>query len=188
MPPKPKGGRKGISDEDRHSMLAAVNNKPRDYAILCCVWETACRRNGAAGLKIQDLNIEHKIAMVTEKGDKTSEVYFTDRTVDAMNDWFRIRGENGYEYIFLGRRGPLTKWGIYDVFEKAAIAAGFKNNWSPHPWRHARARYWLKKWMNLALVSQLLGHANISVTVEHYGIFATNELEKAYRAYSGHED
>jgi len=188
MPPKPKNSRKGISKADRLAMMNVVKDKPRDYALLCFVWETACRRDGVARLCQSDLNLLEMTATVTEKGDKSREVYFTERTVEAMQCWFSYRCTHEHEHVFIGKFGPLTEWGIYDIFKKAAKAANVKKRWSPHQWRHARARYWITQGMSLGLVSQLLGHSNVSVTVEYYGQFDDDGLRDAFKRYSSPDD
>lgn len=183
MPPKPKNGKKGVEKADRLAMLEAVKDDPRDLAVLMFVWETGCRREGVAGLMLGDLDLDGRKAVVTEKGNKSREVYFSSRCRDALSSWLSER-ESESESVFVGKRGPLTVWGIYDIFKRAAKAAGVEKNWSPHEWRHARARCWLQNGMSLAHVSQLLGHADVAVTVAHYGIFANGDLQEIFDKYT----
>jgi integrase/recombinase XerD len=181
MPSKDADPRRGISDSDRKAMLNAVKNSPRDYAILMFVWETACRREGVTHLKLDDVNIEEGEAIVREKG-KARTVYFHDDTRYALKKYIDIHP--GGQDLFMGRSGPLSVWGIYNVFKIAAKKANVTIRWSPHQWRHARARHWLKNGMPLKQVSQLLGHTDISVTSAHYGALAQKDLKAAHKKYS----
>lgn len=183
MPPKKRKGKKGIADADREAMLNAVRDDPRDYAVLMFTWETACRRAGVAGLTLTDLELERRTAHVFEKGDKGREVYFTPKGKVALERYLETR-ESGEDEVWLGKEGPLTVWGIYDIFKDAAEKAGVKKKWSPHQWRHARARYWLQRGMSLAHVSQLLGHTDVQVTVEFYGQFTNGDLKEMFDRYS----
>lgn len=181
LPPKVKDPRRGIADEDRLAMLEVTRENPRDYALLSFVWETACRREGVAGLTWPEIDLLLQEAIVHEKGDVRI-VYFEEEGKDALRAYKKIHP--GGKEVFMGRKGPLTPRGVYDVFERAAEKAGVTDLWSPHQWRHARSRYWLKNGMPLKQVSQLLGHSDISVTAEHYSGFAKPDLKDAYHKYS----
>lgn len=181
MPPKETEPRRGIADKDREAMLDVVSDEPRDYAILMFIWETACRREGLVGLTFSKIDLKLQEAIVHEKG-KSRTVYFEEGARDALQAYMKVHP--GGRDVFVGRQGPLTARGIYDVFERAAEKAGVTELWSPHQWRHARARYWSKNGMPLKQVSQLLGHSDISVTASHYADFARPDLKAAYHKYS----
>lgn len=145
MPPKEKDPRRGIADSDRHAMLNITKENVRDHAILMFVWETACRREGVTGLKYQNLDLKAGEAIIHEKG-KSRIVFFQHGTRTALQSYFDVHPEENINRVFVGKCGPLTTFGIYSVFKRAAKKAGVTELWSPHQWRHARARYWLKKW------------------------------------------
>lgn len=180
MPPKKKYPRMGISDSDRLAMLDVTKDKPRDHAILWFVWETACRRAGVASVKLSNIKLDEGEAIVVEKG-KSRTVYF-DKKAKPLRDYLKIHP--GGSYVFIGRVGPLKVSGIYNVFANAAEAAEVTTRWSPHQWRHARSRHWLKNGMPLKQVSQLLGHSSIEVTSAHYSELAQADIKAAHEKYS----
>lgn len=162
-------------------MLEVTEDNPRDHALLWFTWETACRREGLTGLTFADLNVEAGEAIVHEKG-KARTVYFASDYYTPLLRYLDVHP--GGPDLFMGKEGPLGSSGIYSVFRRAAKAADVTEKWSPHQWRHARSRYWLKQGMPLKLVSQLLGHSDISVTAAHYGALAQPDLKEAHKKYS----
>ena len=187
LPRLPKIPRQGILDIDRDSMLEAARSfeRPRDYAILIFAATTGCRENGLATLKVRNLDIENMQALVTEKGMKSRIVFFEEGTKNALIKWLEIRSTASNENVFITREGePLTTSGIYQVFKRIALRAGVRKKWNPHQWRHAFARNFLKNGGDIGILSQLLGHSDIRVTLDHYGGLTNGELQTAHSKYA----
>ena len=188
LPPLPRTTRKGIRDRDRNGILAAVRQKPRDYALLRFVAATGCRVAGVVGLHVGDLEIKRGQATVREKGlggnGKSRQVFFDVATGQALAEWLEVRPDLGSDRVFVGKRGPLTSSGVTQIFKRAAAAAGVKAGWNPHNWRHAFARNFLRNGDDIGVLSQLLGHSGIDVTLRHYGGLDVNDLQAAHQHYS----
>lgn len=176
---------KGITLTDMHKVFAAARGEPRDYALCLFLADTGARVGGVAGLQVSDLDFNSGRALVREKGSKTRTVYLTRRTCNALRHYLGGRHSGP---VFLGLRGragePLKAGGIYQLIERLAARAGVTGRWNPHAWRHGAARGWLKAGANLAQVSQMLGHTDVSVTVKFYGAFVDEELKAAHRKYT----
>lgn len=189
---KPKiKARPGVAFDDMRRMLDAVRDLPRDYAILRFFADTGCRLGGVANLKIDDLDLEHGQAVVTEKGNKTRAVFFTPETSEALSAYLDVRPVSECPFVFVsyrGKIGALKHTGIKRVFNRAAQLAGVKENFSPHQFRHGAARGMLGNGANLAQVAQILGHEDVRVTVKFYGAFATRELKEAHSRYGWMKD
>jgi len=190
FPPTQKRPKAGISDRDRKLMLEISKEIPRDYAILMFAGDTGCRAAGIAGLQFKDLDIDRGRATVFEKGNggngKGRIVYFLSETKVALHAWLSVRPEGG-EFVFTSSRkdgGGLTVSGVYELFKRVAIESKTRGKWSPHQWRHWRARKWAERGMNLGIIAQLMGHTDIKVTSEYYGVFADADLQNAHERYS----
>ena len=184
LPRLPEEPRKGISDNDRDKIIeAARQTGPRDYALVLFLADTLCRVGGLVGLRVFDLDLDAGEALVHEKGDKSRTVFILDDTVDALRAWLKERGDPGSHYVFTGKKGRLSTWGIYQILERLAKSADVKRNWNPHNWRHGGARGMLQRGASLGHVSQILGHSGIDVTNRFYGTFARSELKAAHRKY-----
>ena len=185
LPPLPKTPRKGIPDGDRDAMLSVRESNIRDFAILMFVATTGCRENGIVTLTTCNLDINRMEALVTEKGEKSRMVFFDSKTADALQKWLAIRPTTSADEVFVQKTGKgLTTSGIYQIFKRAARDAGVKKSWSPHQWRHAFARNFLRNGGDIGILSQILGHASIHVTLLHYGGLENKDLQKAHLKYA----
>lgn len=196
---KPKEPPKDISQEDALRILeaAADGGNARDYAILRFLADTGCRVGGIGvnakkrgGLRLRDLHLEpddkgRYRALVREKGRggqrKARFVYFGAQTAQALAAYLEVRPETDSDRVFLGQRvgrpgEPLGSAGIHRMIQRYARGLGIEGHWNPHAWRHAFAHGALKRGLDISIVSQLLGHSGIQVTVESYGIWADEEL------------
>lgn len=184
LPGLPMEPAKGITSADMQKILQAARDNPRDYALCLLLADTGARVGGVAGLVIADLDFISGRAEVREKGSKARTVYLTRRTCRALSDYLGSR-RSGPVFLDDRRRGkPLQSGGIYQVIKRLARRAGVSGRWNPHAWRHGAARGWLKAGANLAQVSQMLGHSDVSVTVKFYGAFVDEELKAAHRRYT----
>lgn len=194
LPPKPKGGRKGIKENDRDLIIHEAQKNPRDYAVVLFLADTACRVAGLAGLKLNRLDMENCQAEVHEKGrggnNKARMVYFGETTKLALGKWLEARPKDTdcpFVFVNSNNRGGvhgLTENGIYQILKRLAKAAGVKEGYNPHNWRHGAARGMIKRGASLSEVSQLLGHTSVSVTGDFYGIFSEEELHESHRTYA----
>jgi len=176
LPRVPKPDPKWISDEDLCRLLKTARAKPRDYAILLFLADTGARLGGLASLTLDRLDLERRRAIVFEKdrgGPKARQVFFGQETAQALKDWLNIRPNlEGDDRVFL-----LRESGVYQVLHRLAQKAGVEGRWNPHAFRHAFARRLVKNGANIGVVSHLMGHSSVTVTVDYYARFAVDELQ-----------
>lgn len=182
-PRLPKQQRKGIKTEAAQRMLDMSRDNVRDYAILLFFRDTGCRAGGIYNLLTDNLDIFNNTAIIREKGDKERTVYYTTETALALAMYNSIR-ENPFDedHFFLSDTShePLTYSGIYQIFKRLAGKAKVKTKFSPHQWRHAAARSWIKAGMNLKIASELLGHSSEKTTGDIYGTLDEEERRHLY--------
>ncbi len=175
--------RRGIDYRDMLSMVRAAQASPRDYALVLLLADTAARVGGVAGLTIKDLDLSAGRAFVREKGSKTRAVFFGPRTAAALAAYIDRR-QTGPVFLSVKGGRRLLEGGIYLALKRLAASAGVKERWNPHSFRHGAARAMLRSGANLAQVSQILGHSDVSVTVKFYGSFVDEELKQLHGRYS----
>ncbi|MBT4457238.1 MAG: tyrosine-type recombinase/integrase [Candidatus Magasanikbacteria bacterium] len=181
----PKPLKKGIPDADRDAMLSVRENNIRDFSILMFVATTGCRIAGVTTLTIDNLDLDCMAALITEKGEKSRTVFFDPMVANALKNWLNVRPSTNAKEVFVQKEGKgLTSSGIYQVFKRAAKDAGVKKNWNPHQWRHAFARNFLRNGGDIGILSQILGHASIHVTLLHYGGLENKDLQRAHLQYA----
>ncbi len=174
--------RKGIEYGDMLKMITAARDSPRDYALVLFLADSACRCGGVASLRVGELELARGRATVCEKGSKSRQVFLQQRTCDALRSYLKGRS-SGPVFLNQWTGRALKPGGIYQVLKRLAICAGVTERWNPHNWRHGAARGMLRRGANLAQVSQILGHSDVSVTVKFYGSFVDDELKAAHTRY-----
>jgi integrase len=154
---KPRAGRPNVSgkvltDAQLEAVLATVAGKRdfrsrRDYAILR-LFLIGPRRGEVAGLAVADLDLDNRTVRLSGKGDAQGErhrlVSFGRKTLLALDDYLMMRERHPLSWrdeLWLGKRGPITGNGIYQIIRKRALQAGLRIH--PHQFRHTFADQWL---------------------------------------------
>lgn len=180
-PPIPKKSPAGILKDDLSKMLetASKTGTPeRDFALVLFVADTGVRLGGVASLTVDRLDVQKRRAIVIEKGrggKKERVVFFSSRAAVALENWLEKRGERDDQRVFL-----LKPHGIYQLFKRLAHKSGITGKWNPHSFRHAYARKLLAEGVSIGVVSHLMGHSNVQVTIDFYGRFSNDELQEIY--------
>jgi site-specific recombinase XerD len=187
LPPKPKLPPRAVDPGDVLAMIEVAD--VRDRAIVSFLAATGCRVGGLCDLRLRDLDLGRNPprAEVREKGrggKKTRVVFFGHATLVALRAWLRMRPESEDDHVFVGQRGRLSESGVYQVLKRLAKRAGVEGRFNPHAFRHGFARGALRNGADLGTVSQLLGHSDVGVTVEHYAQWAVDELGERHSQYS----
>lgn len=184
-PSLPKKSPAGIDENDFVALLEAAQHSPnseRDLAILHFLFDTGARVGGAASLTIENLNLSARRAIVVEKGrggKKERVVFFQPQTAEILHIWLEARTNNPDQRVF-----GLNESGIYQMLERLAKKANIKGRWNPHAFRHGFARRLLSKGISIGILSHLMGHSNVQVTIEFYGRFANDELQQIYDQFA----
>lgn len=181
-PPLPDQPPKALTRADLIRMLNASRCNPRDHAIICFLADTGCRVGGLAGLRIGDLELDRGRAVVHEKGlggqRKSRTVHMVRRTSNALRAWLDVRELPGRSVF------GLKPSGVYQVLERTARRGGVRGRWNPHSFRHGFARGLLDNGADLATVSALMGHSDVSITVRFYARWSDEELHRKHARFS----
>ena len=73
---------------------------------------------------------------------------------------------------------------VLQMLRRLAKRVGVIGRVNPHAFRHGFAREYLRAGGDLASVSDLLGHSQITVTKANYAVFLTEEHREKHEAYS----
>jgi len=185
LPRLPRQIRRGISKADRDRIIMAARSNPRDYAMVLFLADTGCRLAGAVGLTLDRLDISNGQAFVTEKYGDERIVFFTRITAEALQCWLDVRQAN-HRYVFTNTHthAPLGRSGIYMILKRTAMAAGVRDGWNPHNWRHGALRGMLSNGLSLPEVAWIAGHRSVYTTGNLYGTFSENELKSRHKSTS----
>lgn len=188
LPQLPTPDPKAISPENVIKLLKAAKEfsktPVRDRAIIRFLADTNARVAGVAGLMQKSLDLENMLAKIYEKGKggngNMRTVFFRKNTRLAVDEWLKIRPDRSSDKrVFL-----LSESGIYQMLDRMAAKVTLQEEpHNPHAFLHGFAKGVLGQGANLAQVSQMMGHSTVSVTVQYYSQFATQELQKFHARY-----
>lgn len=178
-PPREIPREKAMSDIELETILRWTYPKPRDYALILFLADTGCRAGGAAGLKVKDIDLTRRRAIVTEKGQKTRPVVFGEDCANAIRRWLLVRKFHG-EYVFSRIRTPLQSAQVGQIVRRACLAAGVRSLGS-HSLRHRKGHQFADNKIAPSIAATALGHSNVHVTLEHYYPTDFESAEEALR-------
>ena len=152
----------------------------RDLAILSLLADTGIRRGEIAGVRLDDLNLPEQVVVVTGKTG-TRGVPYGSETATRIDRYLRLRRRHpaaAEPWLWLGRKGRLTVFGIEGVVQARGRQAGLDLN--PHLFRHTFAHLWLDGGGNEGDLMRLAGWSSPQM-LQRYGASAAGA--RARRAY-----
>lgn len=149
-PPKvPEQPPEILTFEDIKAILKICEGKDfssrRDMAIIRLLLDSGLRRGELAGLHMEDVDLDAQTVTVTGKGSRIRVVPFGRKATRDLDRYIRIRAlhpQASQPELWLGKAGPTTGSGIYQVVRDRAMQAGIGEVYT-HLFRHTFAHLWL---------------------------------------------
>jgi site-specific recombinase XerD len=179
-----------LSDDQLRKLLKACEGTDfesrRDMALVRLLLDTGLRRSELAGLKFEDLDLDLNVALVLGKFRRPRAVPFGRKTALALDRYLRARAHHPHaerEVLWLGRRGPLTDDGLYEVVRRRTAEAGLG---SVHPrlFRHTFAHTWLVQGGQEQDLMVLAGWRSRTMLGRYGASAAAERAREAYRRLS----
>lgn len=143
------GDERASSLEDRNKLLRyTYYTSARNFAIVMFLSSTLCRLSAVARLRIKDIDLKNRRALLIEKGSRQVQVAFNKNTGIAIRRYLDVRPkpspEHGYVWInsHSPERLPLKNFGIAAMLRTQSEKAGCSKNVNAHSFRHAGAQAW----------------------------------------------
>ena len=188
-----------LSTDEKYEFLSAVEsgeglskkqlqyhnrNKERDYAIYKLFLSTGIRVSELAGIDIDDIDFKKKSVNIVRKGGDEQQVFFSDSCFDALVSYLNVRSSvfkplDEERALFVGPFGKrLSVRAIQNLTKKyvATSLPGKNEKITTHKLRSTYATEVLEKTGNIKLVSELLGHKQVT-TAEKYAEYLNGEHE-----------
>ena len=158
---------------DIEALLAAPDPSTsrglRDQAMLCLLYDSGCRVQELADLKVHDLRLSSpEQVTLTGKGRKTRVVPILKKTSAILCRYIETYGldcssKRGGPLFFNVRGEPLTRQGISYVLKKYADTVKLEHV-TPHVIRHSKAMHLTDADINPVYIRDFLGHADLKTT------------------------
>lgn len=174
---------KYLTQDELKRFFAAIDS-PRDRALFGLIYHYGLRVGEALLLTVNDLNFQtHRITIRRLKHGLGGEKPLWRHAATLVRRYLRERRDVG-PYLFTGRKGPLQKRQVQQLFTDYADAAGLQAR-SVHALRHSMAVHLLEAGRGIEYVADHLGHKNIQNTRIYAQI--TNPLrEQVFRELEQH--
>ncbi|MDG5778955.1 tyrosine-type recombinase/integrase [Haloarculaceae archaeon H-GB1-1] len=203
-----KGGKAYLTPEEVTALYKHVP-APRKRNLLICklLYQTGCRRNECATLRLEDVepleNQEIVIRAENAKSGKERTVYYKESLIADLREWIYggyrdAEGKSGEsEYLIPTRESVhIHPNHITQIVKKAAESAGLqahvytdsggkdRDSVTPHTLRHSYAINMLKppNPVDVRTLQAHLGHSDLSVTEEYLDIVRDDEKREYIRA------
>jgi integrase/recombinase XerC len=112
-------------------LLAACAGKGfearRDTALVMLLLDTGARRAEMAGLTLADVDLDLDVLLVLGKGRRERALPFGRKAGEALDRYLRVRARHKdaeLPWLWLGKRGRLTAWGLVQVLRRRGAQAG----------------------------------------------------------------
>jgi integrase/recombinase XerD len=161
----------------------------RDRAALELIGATGLRVSEAAGLLVDNLDLDRRVLKVTGKGNKQRIVPFDEPAALALGRYLEhlrprfVHGRVDPGTVFVNRSGKsMSRIDLWKLVKRAAARAGLAGKVTPHTLRHSFATRMLSRGADLRVIQELLGHASIATT-QHYTRVDAARLRKIHEKF-----
>lgn len=165
-----------LTKEEVKSLIQSTKNL-KSQLIIRFLYSTGLRVSELTGLRLKDLSIDKKEGWVRKgKGSKDRFFKISDSLIKDLEKYISTLPEN-LEFLFPGRNRTLTTRNIQKIIERAARKAKLSKTVSPHKLRHSFATHLLESGVDIRIIQELLGHADLSTT-QIYAHVSREQLKK----------
>jgi site-specific recombinase XerD len=145
----------------------------RDLCLFTLLAGTGLRISEALGIRLADIDPVDKSIRITGKGKKIRRVFFDLEGIErCLEHYLSSRSQLNlpHDYLFVSTKEfrPLQARGVQKLLKDRLRTANLSTSTSPHTLRHSFATLAIERGANIKAVSQILGHANCSITVDLY--------------------
>jgi integrase/recombinase XerD len=165
-----------LTKEEVKSLINSTKNL-KSKLIIKFLYSTGLRVSELTNMRLKDLSIDKKEGWVRKgKGSKDRFFKISDFLINDLERYISTLSEKS-EFLFPGKNKTLTPRNIQKIIARATKKAKLSKNVSPHKLRHSFATHLLDQGVDIRIIQELLGHADLSTT-QIYTHVSKEQLKK----------
>jgi len=166
--------------ECSHTIVTGLRNR----AVILLLLDTGIRATELCKLRVHQVDIKNKNALIFGKGSKERVVPFSSQTAQAIWKYLASRPEDlANDFLYITKTGdPLKRQDLCRLITRIGKRAGVPNA-HPHRFRHTFAINFLRNGGNVFALQAILGHATMKM-VKKYLAIAQADVEAGHRQAS----
>ena len=186
---RPKAARdlpKFLEDNETYKLLSSVTGQhaTRDRCILVILLTCALRVSELCNLDLAD--IQNDSLRILGKGNKVRYVFLNNSTKMAIDQWLQARnsylsdGTSNTPALFLSQKHTrISVDAVERMMQKTCKQAGLDEAYTPHKLRHTSATLMLKNGIDIRVISEVLGHSQLSTTQIYTHVISSEQVVAA---------
>ncbi len=174
------------------------------YRINALRMELLCNIGYTSGLRLSEMlwltvdDIKKKEIRITGKGNKTRWVFFTDSSLDLLENYLEERWkpiprtgktEKKSDYVFISHNSwydfgkPIKKNTVCEIMKKYSDNLWLWKRITVHTLRHSYATRLLESGFNIREIQELLWHSDITTTQNYLHTIKSNLKDKVLQVF-----
>lgn len=141
-------------------------NPLRDTALFELMYSAGLRISETLGIKLSQLDLDNEWLTPIGKGNKQRLIPLGSKAKENLREWIergRPLTHPATDNVILNAHGkPMSRMGAWKIVQQHTLH--LTKQVSPHTFRHSFATHCLEAGMDLRVLQELLGHADISTT------------------------
>ncbi len=156
---------------------------PQFKTITTLLANTGLRLGEACAIKKGDIDFEKGQIKVMGKGRKQRTVPVSEHVATMLKAWIGRDGHSPWLFPAGKLEGHLAE-GCFEKTFKHQCARCAVKPFTPHALRHYFATYSLRNGMRVEVLSKILGHSSVAITIDLYVHISNGEMHEAHQKYA----
>jgi len=153
-----------VLSKDEIKKMLETTKRFKHKLLIEMLYSSGLRVSEAMNLKVDDLDIEEKMGIVRGgKGMKDRHIILSEQLCEHLSGYLAQRN-NDSEYVFSVKNRGMSVRQAQRIVNESAKGAGIKKRVFCHALRSSFATHLLEDGVDIRVIQELLGHANIATT------------------------
>jgi len=154
-----------VLTKDEMKRLIDIIDSKKSKLMVSLMYACGMRVSELVNLKVSDLEFDDKIGHIRQaKGKKDRIFNIPDFLFSKLKKYVDSQKEDKQQYLFTGPKGKLSSRNLQKIVNNVAKRAGIKKDVHCHTLRHSFATHLLENGIDIRMIQELLGHADLSTT------------------------